>query len=262
MPHEPQNIELHNDMLNLLKEFHDFCIKNDIKYSLHGGTLLGAIREKGFIPWDDDIDVTMTRDEFEKFEAVVKKANSLSFKCDFKACKLYKNLGSNDFVWLDILIYDYITENIFLQKVKKLNLTFLKAWMKSSDDMKVTKAHGAYRGWKYLFIYFLHLLGKPFSSSFKIKCAEKIYKSFPGNKQLIHRSNDQLIAIGIILPVSAMDKYIMTEFENTQLMITSKYDLILRTAYGDDYMTPKKFENDVASHNEFRQINSNKDFVN
>ena len=68
MPSEVGMEELHKHLLILLKDFHQLCMDNDIKYSLHGGTLLGAIREKGFIPWDDDLDVTMTRPEYEKFK--------------------------------------------------------------------------------------------------------------------------------------------------------------------------------------------------
>ena len=62
MPSTELTKELHKEMLLLLKRFDELCTANDIKYSLHAGTLLGAVREKGFIPWDDDIDVTVTRD--------------------------------------------------------------------------------------------------------------------------------------------------------------------------------------------------------
>jgi lipopolysaccharide cholinephosphotransferase len=62
----------------MLQEFDKFCKNNDIHFFLTGGTLLGAAREQGFIKWDDDIDVGVTRAEYEKFLDYIQKNNALS----------------------------------------------------------------------------------------------------------------------------------------------------------------------------------------
>ncbi|MBQ7239602.1 MAG: LicD family protein, partial [Bacteroidales bacterium] len=59
--------ELQGVSLDLLVSLHDFCVKNKVNYSIAYGTLIGALRHKGFIPWDDDIDVMMPRPDYERF---------------------------------------------------------------------------------------------------------------------------------------------------------------------------------------------------
>ena len=77
--YNPEGSALRRDqkeMLKALVAFAEICEKHDIKWWLCSGTLLGAARHKGFIPWDDDIDVRMLRKDYEKFLSVSNELNS------------------------------------------------------------------------------------------------------------------------------------------------------------------------------------------
>lgn len=62
--------ELHKILLDIAKDFHQVCVENNIPYYMLGGTMLGAVRHKGFIPWDDDMDFGVERKYFEKLEQI------------------------------------------------------------------------------------------------------------------------------------------------------------------------------------------------
>ncbi len=100
MSNDNINVELQKKLLDIFKWFHELCDKEGLVYFALGGTALGAARHKGFIPWDDDMDVGMPRKDYEKLKNLSKKINSENsrFKIEFPGnekehlypyCKIY-----------------------------------------------------------------------------------------------------------------------------------------------------------------------------
>lgn len=75
--------ELQLKLLDMMDFFHKMCVKNHLKYYVIGGTALGAARHKGFIPWDDDIDVGMPRPDYEKLKKIASEKNTDKYCYEF-----------------------------------------------------------------------------------------------------------------------------------------------------------------------------------
>ena len=65
--------DLQKKLVEMFEWFHGFCQKHGLKYYAIGGTMLGIARHKGFIPWDDDIDIGMPRQDYDEFISLMKK---------------------------------------------------------------------------------------------------------------------------------------------------------------------------------------------
>lgn len=77
--------------VDMIAELDRVCRKHDIKYVLYGGTMLGAVRHKGYIPWDDDADLAMLREDYEKFKKVAHELNpDICFFQDSDTDKYYR----------------------------------------------------------------------------------------------------------------------------------------------------------------------------
>ena len=77
---DEERAELHQQLLKMLKYINTICEKENISYILHGGSMLGAVRHHGFIPWDDDIDILMTRGDYEKLIEIIRNDCNSPYK--------------------------------------------------------------------------------------------------------------------------------------------------------------------------------------
>lgn len=106
-------------LLQLMIKFHEVCEKHGLVYNLCGGTLLGAVRHKGFIPWDDDLDVCMPHADYEKFIQIAKTEYKDDFFMEAPGDKNYiypfVKIGMKDTVLIEgHLIYSYGVRKLYL----------------------------------------------------------------------------------------------------------------------------------------------------
>ncbi|TGY63878.1 LicD family protein [Parabacteroides distasonis] len=109
--------KLHGEILRIMDEIHRICTRNGLRYYLVGGTLLGAVRHQGFIPWDDDLDIAMPRVDFDRFIRIAEKELGPEFYLNW--------ITTNPNYWL------------FFPKVCLRNTTFDEGVIKSDRPMGI-----------------------------------------------------------------------------------------------------------------------------
>jgi lipopolysaccharide cholinephosphotransferase len=228
----------------MLVDVDKFCRDNDIKYSLSDGTLLGAVRHKGFIPWDDDIDITLDRENFSKFIATAKKSLPEQYEIVYdtwiRRVTRKDNPNKNAFPpegCIDLFVFDKVPHNKKTEAWQVLRLKLLQGMLKTNV---------IYEGFsikKKILLFVTHALGRIFPRKMKQKWYDSI-SQLGNNDELsdtIARFNGSYRGIDHVrYPASIIGSYENIEFECYGFMAITGWDKFLSTMYGDYMKLPEK----------------------
>ena len=241
--------------LDILIDFDDLCRKHNIKYSLAYGTLLGAVRHKGYIPWDDDIDVIMLRKEYEKF---LKVKDSLKREHTFisvetnplysaSLAKIYNNktvlkeILHRDLcdigVYIDVFVFDYVSESKFKRRVLYYQaLLCRKIWAFSTYFPKTN--------------FHLEKICRDYSAKYQLGRKANLWL----NKKLKQQPISTLVCAMLFVYSWDWDTFLVEDmkdlfemqFEGHYFFCFKKYDMFLTRWYGDYLKLPPENERVVG----------------
>lgn len=246
----------------ILKMIDEYCKKFNVQYSLYAGTALGAVRHKGFIPWDDDVDIAMERDEFNRFCYLWKKHPVTGYtlsclqydeSCAVCHAKVHKDntvllskgeiesIGHHG-IWLDIFpldrVGDQYNQKTVFRKATEL-IILARANTRSTID---TPQKRIVRG-------IISLIPK----SIRRKRIRKILKWITENnrKQVSNYNVVDLSATYVFnykFPEGMTEQTRKIEFNGYDFTIYNDYDQMLSTLYGNYMQLPPEKER-VYTHN-------------
>lgn len=264
---------VHEINLKLLKEIDRICRKYKIKYSLDSGTLLGAVRHKGFIPWDDDVDVIFTRNNYEMFAKVVRRElpEGMSFvepdeyhggkafydfisRITYDKSRKFEDSRKMEFyddkisrLCVDIFILDALPDGKFSKAFAKFALSAVYG-LALGHRWKIDLID--YHGMTKVFVGILSCIGK--LVPFPVTC--KLYRklSMKDRKKKTHLYYSTNYAPNWFyfeMEKELSDQVIEVPFEDCRFFITSGWEQCLTRLYGDFMKLPPE-EKQVPEHSD------------
>lgn len=250
--------ELHEVSLQILKDVHNFCVKNNINYSLSGGSLLGAIRHNGFIPWDVDIDIQLPQPDYYRFIHEYKSENGYRLFCyevdcgcrvfhrTARVCDVehtFVDQGPDPWIGRDVgvcidIIPVYGAPNTKTEMLKhfknlKRKSRIVNCWVMNFSKWKeIRKLTNKGK----LFFVIKKILSVCFSNDSLTNLINE-YKKFDFEKC------DYMLAgthngMGEWQPKKNMESYILHKFEDSEFYIMTGYDNNLTGLFGDYMQMP------------------------
>ncbi|MBR2064807.1 MAG: LicD family protein [Bacteroidales bacterium] len=250
--------DLRKLQLCMLKEVDAFCRKNELTYFLTYGTLIGAIRHSGFIPWDDDIDILMPRPDYERFIRTYEARDSfvisdeqdpdyqyLFAKVSDKRTVLVEDTSKKADVgaYIDVFALDGLPDSAeeCTRHIKK------KIWWVKLFNIKRLKLFSSYRAfYKSLLLLILKLVLLPVPYRYILKRVKSIMTRYA------YDSSDNVVEMVFATPDRAISKRVFSDaiqwqFEDSLMNVPVGYDEYLKSIYGD-YMTLPPEDQRITHH--------------
>jgi len=236
--------QIQEDLLVVFTRFNELCIENEIDYSVFAGTLLGAIREKGFIPWDDDVDVVMTLDNYENLRKMLNNNDEYYIDLEDSWVPRFRSKQKENGPFVDIFLLTEAPPN-WKRNSLIFQLKILQGMLKKYKTVR--KLSPVYK-----FLAFgTKTLGKLFSRSFLLK---RYWETAYGKHYIsdyYYIPNFGFTYLQLLFNKDKVDKgYIDVHFENIVVKAFEEYDYVLTINYGPDYMIPVKESERFSYHSE------------